>query len=151
MVELIAGLVLVAMLATFIYSFMFTSIQGYLFSTENTAAVGELKPMLDYVTTRMSDMVQIECLSTNSKITFTDTGERTVSVAFVSGDTLRIDTWDTLTGLTNVALGMTSADSHVKTVFLRFDYELADGKQVTYNMDFSPRGYLPTSDISGCP
>jgi len=148
--EVIASLVLLGVIAVFSYSFMFTSLEGFLFSTENSQAAGELKPMLDYLTTRMSDMEEVTCFSANSAVQFTDSHDQNYTVTLSGGDKVVINNWTIVDDVSNATFTMTDEDSHVKLFTLSFDYTLAEGNQATYSMQFSPRRYIPSSDITGC-
>lgn len=150
LLEIIASMALVGVLVLAGYSFLFTAVDGFLFSTDNTRAVGELKPMLDYLTTRMSDMEEVDCFSANTALQFTDSNDQAVTVAIDAANSVVINNWKIVDDVNNVSFTLSPENSHVKIISLSFDYTLANGHQATYSMEFSPRRYIPSSEIAGC-
>lgn len=150
LVEVIASLILMAMIGLGIYSFLMTGVEGYLISEGNSIAAGELKPMFDVISTRMSEMKEITCFDTDSQMKFLDTQDSEETVQLVDGTALRIMNWNVLTDLSNTAMTMNEENGNVKDITISFTYTGKSGITRNFDLSFSPRTIMTVSDIPGC-
>lgn len=173
--ELVAGLVLMGVLAAFTYSMMMSSVDGFLFASDNADAVREMKPTYDWYSTKLSDINNFDCtsccFSTNSKMIYEDTSGNTMTLtvnAAATPETLALtltdsssnsNTW-TMDNLDNIQLDYSTAtytdssgntSNAVKQFLLTFTYVFQDGLERDFSIDFSPRGIQLVSDLSACP
>ncbi len=151
LVEVIASLTLLGMISLGIYSFLMTGVEGYLISEGNSIAAGELKPMFDVISTRMSEIKKITCFSENAQLSFQDTLGNDETVQLLDdGTTLRIMNWDILTNLSNATMVQNVENENVKDITISFTYTGKSDIVRSFDLSFSPRMILKSSDIPGC-
>ncbi len=150
LIEVIASLILLGIISLGIYSFLMTGVEGYFISEGNSIAAGELKPMFDVISTRMSEMEAITCFSENAQLKFLDTQGNEETVQIIDETTLRIMNWNILTNLTDPTMALQTEGGNVKDISITFMYTGKSGITRNFDLSFSPRKIITSSGIPGC-
>ncbi len=127
-----------------------TGVEGYLISEGNSIAAGELKPMFDVISTRMSEMENITCFTQDAQVKFTDTQDQEETLQIIDGSTLRIMNWNVLTNLSDTGMTMNQENGNVKDISITFTYTGKSGLTRNFDLSFSPRTLIEVGDVPGC-
>ena len=149
LIEVILSLVILGIVSLGGYALLSYAAQGYIFSVENSKVATEVKPTLDYVSTKMSEIENLVCFTYNTGIKFKDNAKKEHSV-YINGNSLYINNWEILKDIKNQSFKVTINNQIIEKFQLKFDYEMATGKLLTYDMEFSPRAQISMYKLENC-